>query len=343
VGNLTRQELIDPNFPGCNWKIPAGSVDPYAVQFKAVASLGDGCPTLDLPYAAPLNLITNKDGLPIDEGGHVIDGAKNPSGLPQFKDLNGNGDLFDDSYLRDTRFKPMPLAEATKTVDRYSIVVPVGIRGPIAVTATVYYQSVEALVALKLLGNIADSNENFVLEPCILGGLCDGRTSNTEPAVVEGAPAVPMTVRNYVIPIAGIPTEHAAPSVATYPPDGASNAYPDTVVKLFFSEPVRGVSPESFTLTDSQGKRVAAGVDQIGDGVWGLFPDVVLLKPGERYTARLHGGVCDFLGSCTSADVRWSFRVSPDGEQGIGDTGVPVGFIRKSRGKAGLNLEHLRK
>ena len=40
--------------PGCDWKLPAGSPDPYAIQFKAVASLGDGCPTLDLAYAAPL-------------------------------------------------------------------------------------------------------------------------------------------------------------------------------------------------------------------------------------------------------------------------------------------------
>ncbi|HEU5413175.1 MAG TPA: hypothetical protein VFW31_05435, partial [Candidatus Angelobacter sp.] len=64
VGDLTREEMIDPNFPGCNWRIPAGSADPYAVQFKAVASLGDGCPTLDLPYATPLNLVTDKKGLP---------------------------------------------------------------------------------------------------------------------------------------------------------------------------------------------------------------------------------------------------------------------------------------
>ena len=73
VGNLTTEEMVDPNFPGCNWKIPAGSADPYSMQFKAVASLGDGCPTLDLPYASPLNLVTNKEGMPIDEKGTVID------------------------------------------------------------------------------------------------------------------------------------------------------------------------------------------------------------------------------------------------------------------------------
>lgn len=57
VGYLTQADMLDPNYPaGCNWVIPAGSADPYARQFKAVASLGDGCPTLELPYATPLNL-----------------------------------------------------------------------------------------------------------------------------------------------------------------------------------------------------------------------------------------------------------------------------------------------
>jgi len=31
--------------PGCAWRLPAASADPYAIQFKAVASIGDGCPT----------------------------------------------------------------------------------------------------------------------------------------------------------------------------------------------------------------------------------------------------------------------------------------------------------
>jgi len=333
VGNLTREQMIDPNFPGCNWKIPAGSADPHAVQFKAVASLGDGCPTLDLPYATPLNLITNKDGLPVDQGGRVIEAATNPTGLPQFKDVNGNGDLFDDSYLRDTRLKPMPLPEATKAVDRYSIVVPAGVQGPVAITAAVYYESVEAIVALKFLGNMADTNGNFILEPCVLGGLCDGRTPTTEPAVIEGAPAVPMIVRNYVIPITGTPKEQAAPVIAVYPREGANHVYRDAVVKAFFSKPVRGVGPETFTLSDSQAHKVAAGVDQIGDGVWGLFPNQVQLNPGERYTARLRHGICDFSGNCTSSDVVWSFTVSAEGEQASGDTSIPVGFALEVNNK----------
>ena len=189
-------------FPGCNWKIPAGSADPYSMQFKAVASLGDGCPTLDLPYATPLNLVTNNQGLPIDEDGRVID-RNNSRALPQFKDTDGNGDLFDDSFLRDTRFKPRGRPEFEKKIDRYAVVIPPGTKGPVAVSATVYYQSVEAVVALHFLGNMADTNGNFVLEPCVLGGLCDGRKPATEPPVVEGAPPVPMVVRNWVISVDG--------------------------------------------------------------------------------------------------------------------------------------------
>ena len=38
----------------------------------------------------------------------------------------------------------------------------------VAVTTAVYYQSVEAIVAQKFLGNMTDSNNNMVLEPCVL-------------------------------------------------------------------------------------------------------------------------------------------------------------------------------
>jgi hypothetical protein len=326
VGDLTTKEMIDPNFPTCNWRIPAGSVDPYAMQFKAVASLGDGCPTLDLPYAAPLNLVTNKDGLPLDKNGRVIDAASNPRGVPQFRDANKNGDLFDDSFLRDTRFKPMPLPEATKIFNRYSVYLPPDVLGPVAVTATVYYQSVEALVALKFLGNMADTNANFILEPCVLGGLCDGRKPNSEPAVVEGSPPVPMVVRNCVIPIEGNPAGRTPLRFTVYPADGTSSAYDDLVVKVSVSEPVRGIDARSFTLADSHGVPVPAWVDQIGDGTWGLFPNPVLLKTGEKYTARLKSGICDWLGKCTSKELIWSFRVRAEGTQGSGDTSVPIGY-----------------
>ena len=109
------------------------------------------------------------------------------------------------------------------------------------------------------------------------------------------------------------------------------NVYPDAVVKLFFSRPVRGVTPESFTLSDSRGAQIPAGVDQIGDGAWGLFANAILLKPGERYTARLRRGICDSMGACTSSDLVWHFRVSPDGEQATGDTSVPEGFALKAK------------
>lgn len=324
VGNLTTEEMVDPNFPGCNWKIPAGSADPYSVQFKAVASLGDGCPTLDLPYATALNLVTNSKGMPVDKDGKVVD-RSNP-GMPQFKDTNGNGDFFDDSFLRDTRLKPRGRAEYQQKIDRYSVVVPASVRGPIAVTAAIYYQSIEAIVAQKFLGNMADTNNNFVLEPCVLGGLCDGRKPSTEPAVVEGAPPVPMVVRNMVININGTAADKNQLKVATYPLPGASDVYQDAVPKVFFTRPVRNLDPRSFTLADSHGAQIPAWVDQVGDGAWGLFPNPVLLKGGETYTARLKAGVCDLTGSCTGQDVVWKFTVSKEAGKGIGDTSVPAGF-----------------
>jgi hypothetical protein len=325
VGNLTSEEMVDPNFPGCHWTIPAGSADPYSMQFKAVASLGNGCPTLDLPYATPLNLKTNTNGLPVDKDGRVID-TSNPTALPVFVDLNHNGDLFDDSFLRDTRFKPRGRPEYEKKIDRYSVVIPPGTQGPIAVTTAVYYQSFEAVVALKFLGNLADTNNNFLLEPCVLGGRCDGRTPSTEPPVVEGAPPVPMVVRNWVMTVEGMPADHRPLQTATYPAAGAPGVYQNAVVKVFFSKPVNGVDTRNFTLTDSQGAAVPAWVDQVGAGAWGLFPNQVILKGGETYTARLKAGVCDYSGNCTKQDLVWRFTVSKEAGQGSGDTTIPQGF-----------------
>jgi hypothetical protein len=334
VGNLTTDEMVDPNFPTrCGWKIPPGSADPYSVQFKAIASLGDGCPTLDLVYATALNLVTDGKGLPIDEKGNVVD--KSNPGLPQFRDVNNNGDLFDDSYLKDTRLKPMPHEGATAIVDRYSIVIPPGTLGPVAVSAAVYYQSVEAVVAMKFLGNLADTNNDFVLEPCVLGGLCDGRLPNVEPAVVEGAPPVPMAVRNWVIAIAGVREKRTPPRLTVYPQPGTTNVFQDAVVKVFFSEPVGGVNGQTFTLVDSRGSRVPTSVGQIGDGTWGLFPNRVFLEGGQTYTARLKGGICGVAHNCTAKDMVWSFTVTTVRGQGNGDTSVPMGFSPRVRDLAG--------
>jgi len=325
VGNLTSEEMVDPNFLGCDWKIPAGSADPYAVQFKAVASLGNGCPTLDLPYATPLNLVTNRGGLPIDKDGRVID-VSNPTALPQFRDLNGNGDSFDDSFLKDTRLKPRGRSEYQRKVDRYSVVIPQGTEGPVAVTTEVYYQSIEAIVALKFLGNLADTNNDFVLEPCVLGGLCDGRTPSTEPPVVEGAPPVPMVVRNRLILIQGAPADRNPVEVETYPSPGANQVYQDAVVKVFFSKPVAGFDARAFTLTDSRSSLVPARVDQIGAGAWGLFPNQVLLNRGETYMARLKAGICDLTGNCTRQDLVWRFSIGSDASRETGNTAIPTGF-----------------
>jgi hypothetical protein len=326
IGRLTGMDMIDPSFPRCGWKVPAGSPDPYAYQFKAVATLGDDCPTLELVYAAPRNLVTNAKGLPIDARGVVID-KENPLGVPVFRDLNGNGDLFDDSFLRDTRLRPLPHAGATVTLDRYAVVIPPGTLGPVAVSAAVYYQSIEAMVAKKFLGNLADTDTDFLLEPCVLGGRCDGRRPSVEPAVVEGAPPVPMDVRNWLIRVNGGRTTDAAPTVvATYPRRGATDVYQNVVPKASFSEPATKVDNRTFTLVDSAGARVPASVHQIGDGTWGLFPDRVFLKGGETYTARVAAGVCGYTGNCTKTALAWHFTVASKRGDGSGDTTVPTGF-----------------
>src|SRR5262249_50167719 len=198
------------------------------------------------------------------------------------------------------------------------------------VTTAVYYQSIEAIVALKFLGNMADTNNNFVLEPCVLGGLCDGRKPTSEPAVVEGAPPVPMAVRSFMVAVAGTPADHTPLQVHTYPLPDAQQVYPSAVVKIFFSKPVHDVDTKTLTLTDSHGAAVPAWVDQIGPGTWGLFPNQVLLHAGETYTARLKGGVCDLAGNCTKQDVVWHFKVAKDAETAQGDTSIPFGFALPS-------------
>lgn len=322
VGYLTASDTIDPNFPGCNWSLPAGSPDPYSFQLKSVASLGDGCPTLDLPYATPLNLITNAQGLPTDANNVVIDRA-NPLGLPRFQDLDNDGDLYDDSFLVDSRLRPLPHPGATASLTRYSVVVPAGTVGPVAVTAAVYYQSFEAKVAKKFLGNMADTDTDFLLETCVLKGACDGRTPTVEPAVVEGAPAVPMEVKNWVINITGH-TDSTPPAATTYPAAGATEVYRDVVVKVHFSEPVTGLSAGNFTLVDSNGLSVPAFVDQIGDRTWALFPHAVFLNSRATYTARVAAPFCDFNNNCASQNIVWSFTTTRTA--GTGDTSVPLGF-----------------
>jgi hypothetical protein len=337
VGHLTSEDVIDPNFPDCRWSLPAGSPDPYSYQFKAVASLGDGCPTLDLVYAAALNLVTDGTGRPVDDQGVVID-RSSPKGLPQFRDLDGDGDLYDDAFLSDTRLQPMPMAGSSVSLDRYSVVIPAGTVGPVVVTSAVYYQSVEAMVTKKFLGNLADTDTDFVLEPCVLGGPCDGRVPETEPAVVEGAPPVPMEVRNWIIQVAGLHRPRPAPRVTPYPAPGAREVFQELVVKATFSEPVRGVDATTFSLVDARGHRVPAAVDQIGEGTWGLFPDRVFLKGGETYTARVAAGICGVEDNCTPREIEWSFKTASSPDVGQGDTSVALGFPGPSRQRPGPPL-----
>jgi hypothetical protein len=333
VGSLTTEEMVDPNYPKCTaankpWVIPAGSPDPYSIQFKAVASLGDGCPTLDLPFATPLNLKANDQGLPLDAKGNVIDALHNPTGLEQFADVDGDGEVFDDSFLVDTRLRPMPHPGATNKTDRYSVLIPAGTRGPVVVSTAVYYQSMEAIVGQKFLGNMTDTNNNMVLEPCVLNGRCDGRKPQTEPAVVEGAPPVPMAVRNITIAITGAPVDATPPRLGVYPLPNAKRAHLDTVPKIFFSRPVTGVTQATFTVTDAAGAVLPAWVDPIGDGVYGLFANQIQYKPGATYTAHLAAGICDAAQptSCTPDATEWSFTIAADADSSDGDSSVPLGF-----------------
>jgi hypothetical protein len=296
-----------------------------------VASLGDGCPTLALPYATPLNLVVNADGMPIDAAGTVIDRA-NPLGQPQYTDRDGDGDLYDNAYLLDTRLQPLPHAGATVHLDRYAVVIPPETQGPVAVTAAVYYQSFEAVVAQKLLGNLADTDLDGTLEPCVLQGTCDGRQPRVEPAVVEGAPPVPMRVANWVIPLTGTP-DTTPPTATTYPQADATNVYEDVVVKVFFSEPVTGVDATTFTLTDAQGAVVPASVAQIGDYTWGLFPHQVFLTRGATYTTRVTATVCDFATHCLAQVLTWSFTITAIPGGGQGDTSIPLGGRRPAAGE----------
>lgn len=321
VGYLTNRDMVDPNFSKCRWRVPAGAPDPYAYQFRAVASLGDGCPTLDLPYATALNLVVNPAGLPIDDRGRVID-RQNPSALPRFVDLDHDGDVFDDAFLVDTRLRPLPNRGSSVDLDRYSIVVPDGAVGPIAVTAAVYYQSMEAVAAKKLMGNLADTDGDHVLEPCVLRGPCDGRIPHTEPAVVEGAPPVPIVVRSDVVALAGH-ADTTPPAISVYPAQFERRAYADVVPKVRASEPVRGIDSSSFRLFDATGAVLPAKVAQIDDATWALFPDRIFLAAGQAYTARLDGLVCDYADNCVNRAVAWSFTVADENGSGAADTRPP--------------------
>jgi len=332
VGDFTREPMLDPNVPGCKWTLPAGSPDPYAIQFKAVATLGDGCPTLDLAYAHARNLAVNRSGQPVDARGHAID-RTHPEGPPIFRDEDGDGDVYDDAFLSDTRLDPLPLKGAARLIDRYAVVVPAGIEGPIAVTTTVYYQSVEAVAAMKLLGNLADQDLDFRLEPCVLAGPCDGRVPSSEPAVVEGSPPVPMESRSVVVRLTA-PDRQRDLAVSTYPLPDATGVSRDAVIKMSVSEPVVGIDRTTFSLRDAGGRRVAASVDQIGDATWGLFPDRVFLEPNATYVAEISGRICAFDGRCASVRHAWRFTTGAIDGTG-GDSRVPIGFVRAPNSTTG--------
>ena len=179
---------------------------------------------------------------------------------------------------------------------------------------------------------IPKAADNGRLEPCIREGARDGCQPTVEPAVVEGAPPVPMWGASSVIPLTQ--TADTTPPTATpYPPAGAINVYEDVVVKAFFSEPVTGVDATTVTLTDAQGTAVPASVTQIGDYTWGLFPHQVFLTRGETYTARVAASVCDYAKNCLGQDFTWRFTITDTPGGGEGDTSIPLGGSNPAAGE----------
>ena len=170
---------------------------------------------------------------------------------------------------------------------------------------------------------MVDHNVNFVLEPCVLGGLCDGRVPRTEPAVVEGAPPVPMIVRNWVIAVEARPPTARRPASPPTRAPGARDVYPDAVVKVSFSEPVTGVDARSFTLTDAAGAPVPAGSMRSARALW-LVPPPRAAAAGRDVRARLAGGIADAAGNRTRRIGSWTFTIAADAEHATGNTAVPA-------------------
>ena len=184
-------------------------------------------------------------------------------------------------------------------------------------------------MAEKFLGNMVDTNTNFVLEPCVLGGLCDGRAGRTtEPAVVEGAPPVPMIVRELGDPRSTARRPTARHRASTSLPGARRRAQSTPTSWSRRRSPSRSPAstPAASRSPTPTGERVPASVDQIGPGTFGLFPHRVLLQPGATYTARLAAGTCDAAGNRTPEERCWTFTVAPDAEHATGNTAVAAGF-----------------
>ena len=297
VGGLTAATMVDPNVPGCDWKLPAGSPDPYAVQFKAVATLGDGCPTLELAYAHAPNLIVNAAGQPIDDRGRVID-RSNPKGQPQYQDRDGDGDVYDDAFLSDTRLDPLPRRGATSRPRPLFRGDSGGCRGP------------GCRDGRRLLPvDRGDGCGEAPRQPCRYRPRLPPRAVRAR-RTVRRARAFCRSPRwsrgrrpsrwkcATGSSASANRAEAATSSLSIYPAPDAVDVYRDVVVKATFSEPVIGVDATTFTLRDSRGAVVPASVDQIGDGTWALFPHRVFLKANERYSVRIDGRICGLDANC---------------------------------------------
>lgn len=116
--------------------------------------------------------------------------------------------------------------------------------------------------------------------------------------------------------------DNTAPFVVEIsPPGGSSGAYPGTVLRATFSEPMdpATIDADSFTLTDDSGNPVPGTVTYSGYSAF-LAPAVPLL-PGTGYTAALSTAITDGYGNPTAARYTWHFFVNdelPDALQLVG-------------------------
>ena len=225
-----------------------------------------------------------------------------------------------------TRARPL-------TIDRYAVEIPAGTAGPIAVTAAVYYQSVEAIVAQQVPRQHGRHQRQLRpralrprralrrAHPAHRAGRRRGRAAGADDRAQLGdraSTAPPPTARRRG---RDLPARRArATSTRT-----SSRRCPSPSRS-------RGVDARTFTLTDATGAPVPAAVDQIGPGTFGLFPHRVLLEAGRdvhraprrRHRRRRRQPARRKIGA-------GRFTIAADAEHATGNTAVPAAFVIPSQ------------
>lgn len=105
--------------------------------------------------------------------------------------------------------------------------------------------------------------------------------------------------------------DRAAPSVLSTDPPSGSVIGTGEVVRVTFSEPVRGVDAARFQLTDADGAVVAAAVSMDATGRVASLTPAVGLTVATTYTARLAGAIRDDAGNLLPS-FSWSFATAGD-------------------------------